>query len=308
MHRPRPRTTVAVAGAAFFALVALAAAAAPSPSTLALVGRYDGGGSEIAAYDRQSERVFVTDAAGRRVDILSIADPSQPTLVGSIDVSPGSPNSVAVDRGVVAVAVEAPEKTDAGSIRFYDADGRSLHPGVRAGALPDMLVFTHDHQFLLVANEGEPSGYGAGVLGSGRLGQRDRHEGRRPEPVAGGRAHRGVRRTGDPGGRPHLRPGRNPGTGSRAGVRHRRPQLEDRVGDAAGEQRHRPARRGGGDGSPRSGRSASRTTARRRTRSTRATATAPATTGASRSSTGPSSGCTSRTGSARTPSRETRTS
>ena len=33
---------------------------------------------------------------------------------------------------------------------------------MQVGALPDMLTFTPDGDYLLVANEGEPSGYGAG--------------------------------------------------------------------------------------------------------------------------------------------------
>lgn len=145
------------------ALVTLAAAAPKaSPVSLALQGRYAGDGAEIAAYDSTAQRLFVTDAGNARVDIVSIADPSSPTRVGSISVAPGTPTSVAVDKGVVAVAVAAPLKTDPGSVRFYDADGNALHPGVAVGALPDMLSFTPNHQALLVANEGEPSGYGAG--------------------------------------------------------------------------------------------------------------------------------------------------
>jgi hypothetical protein len=146
--------------------VSLAASAAggdgPSQISLSLQGRYAGEGAEIAAYDRKSERLFITDAARNRVDIVSIADPAHPALVRSISVEPGSPNSVAVSKGVVAVAVEAPTKTDPGVVRFYDADGDTLHPGVTVGALPDMLLFTENHRYLLVANEGEPSGYGPG--------------------------------------------------------------------------------------------------------------------------------------------------
>ena len=158
------RALAGLAGCAVAASLAASAAGGDRPSTvsLSLQGRYAGSGAEIAAYDRKSERLFVTDAARGSVDIVSIADPAHPSLVRSISVAPGSPNSVAVDKGVVAVAVEAPVKTDPGSVRFYDADGDALHPGVTVGALPDMLVFTENHRYLLVANEGEPSGYGAG--------------------------------------------------------------------------------------------------------------------------------------------------
>jgi hypothetical protein len=163
------KKTLAVAcavGAAVLAGVTAMAPAAPPDAapSISLLGRYTGGGSEISAYDPATQRLFVTDAAGRRVDIVSIESPSAPALVGSISVAPGSPNSVAVDKGVVAVAVEAAVKTDPGTVRFYDADGTSLGDGVTVGALPDMLTFTPNHQDLLVANEGEPSGYRPGDI------------------------------------------------------------------------------------------------------------------------------------------------
>ena len=70
-----------------------------------------------------------------------------------------------MDKGVVAVAVEAPIKTDPGAVRFFDTNGSATHPGVTVGALPDMLTFTPNHDYLLVANEGEPSGYGTPPAG-----------------------------------------------------------------------------------------------------------------------------------------------
>jgi hypothetical protein len=162
----RKRATVAatvLAGATLAGLAAIAAAGSSAKSVaLSFEGRYVGGGAEIAAYDKKSQRLFITDADNDRVDIVSIADPSSPALVGSISLAPGSPNSVAVDKDVVAIAVEAPDKTDPGSVQFFDADGNAVHPGVTVGALPDMLTFTPNHQYLLVANEGEPSGYGVG--------------------------------------------------------------------------------------------------------------------------------------------------
>jgi DNA-binding beta-propeller fold protein YncE len=140
--------------------VVLATAGDEKSVELSFLGRYKGGGAEIVAYDPASKRLFVTDAdPGRRVDILSVADPSNPTKVGDIPVAPGSPTSVAVSNGVVAVAVAAPTKTDPGSVRFFDSGGTPLNAGVTVGALPDMLTFTPNGDYLLVANEGEPSGY-----------------------------------------------------------------------------------------------------------------------------------------------------
>jgi len=83
----------------------------------------------------------------------------QLTDVGIIDLSHygDAPNSVAVSEGVVAVAVEAEEKTQSGQIIFFDSQSLQLLAQVPTGALPDMVTFTPDGAFVLVANEGEPS-------------------------------------------------------------------------------------------------------------------------------------------------------
>ena len=94
--------------------------------------------------------------------ILDARNPANLSLIDTISTLPfGSPNSVAVRDGVVAIAIEAPVKTDPGRVGFYRTNGELLTT-VQVGALPDMLTFTPDGDYLLVANEGEPSGYGVG--------------------------------------------------------------------------------------------------------------------------------------------------
>lgn len=163
----------------FLVLVAAAGSVAPAsadnwhrkhrheraPLQLVVLGTYSTGlgeaSSEIAAYDAQSRRVFVTNAASRSIDILDVRRPAAPARIARIDVAAlGTPNSVAVKHGLVAVAIEAPVKTDAGLVAFYDIAG-TLRAQVPVGAQPDMLTFTPDGRAALVANEGEPSGYGA---------------------------------------------------------------------------------------------------------------------------------------------------
>jgi hypothetical protein len=120
------------------------------------------GGAEIAAYDPKTQRLFVTNAAASTVTIVSARDPAHLMNVGTIDVAAfGAPNSVAVSDGIVAVAIESAVKTDPGRVGFYRTSGELIST-VRVGALPDMLTFTPDGKYLLIANEGEPSGYGAG--------------------------------------------------------------------------------------------------------------------------------------------------
>lgn len=122
------------------------------------------GGAEIAAHDPQTQRLFVTNAAAATVTILNARNPSRLATVGTIDVSSlGSPNSVAVRDGIVAIAIEGHAKTDMGHVALYKAATGEFLNAVQVGALPDMLTFTPDGKFLLVANEGEPDGYGEGL-------------------------------------------------------------------------------------------------------------------------------------------------
>ena len=148
--------------------VALSAEAAKQKDvTLALLGTeetgvFDDGAAEIVSYDPMTQRVFVINAAASTVDMLDISDPSNPTFVDSIDVSEdledtGGVNSVAVNKnGIVGVAVENDNKQAEGWAAFYDVNGTFLG-SVEAGALPDMITFTPNGQYALVANEGEPS-------------------------------------------------------------------------------------------------------------------------------------------------------
>lgn len=113
-------------------------------------------GAEIAGYDRASGYLFSVSAGTSEVHVLDIHDPATPTRISTI-VTAGQPNSVAVHDGVVAVAVQAAVKTDPGVVQFFRAATFELLNQVTVGSLPDMLTFTPDGRYLLVANEGEPS-------------------------------------------------------------------------------------------------------------------------------------------------------
>ena len=119
--------------------------------------------SEIAAFDETSSHIFVTNAAENELRILSVDANAvlQEMQVLDLSIYGGGPNSVDVKNGVVAVAVEANVKTDNGTVVLftYDANLNTYveFDVITAGALPDMLTFTKDGQFLLVANEGEPN-------------------------------------------------------------------------------------------------------------------------------------------------------
>lgn len=122
----------------------------------AATGVFDEAAAEIAAYDPASRRVFVTNADADRIDVIDITDPADPVFLTPIDFGGLSPNSVAVYKGSVAVALEANPKQDPGTVVLLDADGVEK-ARYTVGALPDMLTFTPDGKYILVANEGEPN-------------------------------------------------------------------------------------------------------------------------------------------------------
>lgn len=154
------KSLLAVAG---LAVATVAAPCVAQTVELEFLGRYetgifDGSAAEIVAFDARSGLAFVTNASANTVDALNIDDPSNPTLAFTIDLSPygAGVNSVAVSNGLVAIAVENNPTQEPGQAVFFDTAG-NFKAAVQVGALPDMLTFTPDGRYLLVANEGEPN-------------------------------------------------------------------------------------------------------------------------------------------------------
>nr|WP_232735148.1 hypothetical protein [Olleya sp. Bg11-27] len=114
--------------------------------------------AEISAYDKITKKLFVTNAESNEISIYNLLDLESPIQEPAISLSAfGSPNSVAVFDGKLAVAVEAPIKQNAGQIRVYNTSDSSLYNQYTVGALPDMVTFSKDGNFILSANEGEPN-------------------------------------------------------------------------------------------------------------------------------------------------------
>lgn len=125
-------------------------------------GAFNEGASEIVSYDRRTERAFVVNAQAGSVDVLDISNPGEPAAIAKLE-TPGA-NSVDVHEGLVAVAVaeQAADPQQPGRVSFFRADSLRPVKTITVGALPDMVTFTPDGQYALVAGEGEPSGYEAG--------------------------------------------------------------------------------------------------------------------------------------------------
>ena len=137
------------------------------------IGRYATGealgGAEIVAFDAADDRLFVVNSGAGQVEVLDLADPTAPTqdavleaseIVASEGVaisSVGGTNSVDVNDGLVAAAIEADPATDDGAVAFYDASSLEFIDAVSVGPLPDKVTISDDGSYVVVANEGEPS-------------------------------------------------------------------------------------------------------------------------------------------------------
>ncbi len=121
-------------------------------------GKFDQGAAEVHAYEPLSKRIFSTNAAEGKIDIIRLGDFSKPSRIGQIDLSPygGQVNSIAVQGNNVAVALQAGFPQSDGKVVFFDTNGTYVNQLI-VGPMPDMLTFSPSLQHLLVANEGEPS-------------------------------------------------------------------------------------------------------------------------------------------------------
>ncbi len=120
-------------------------------------GIFDEGAAEISTYDAATYRLYVTNADEKTIDVLDLSVPTHPQLLFSIDIEAygGSVNSIDIYDGRLAAAIEADNAQEPGSVVFFDGDGNYLSQ-VTVGALPDMLTYTPNGRYVLVANEGEP--------------------------------------------------------------------------------------------------------------------------------------------------------
>lgn len=149
-----------------------------------VTGTYGASAAEITAFHAPSKRIFLVNGAANRIEVLdgatiksqALADPltansltSQPlslpataTVRNSADqdeiVTLGFANSISIHGQLLAVAVENKTRSEAGVALIYDLSQGAplLKQAIRVGAQPDMLQFSSDGKWLLVANEGEP--------------------------------------------------------------------------------------------------------------------------------------------------------
>jgi hypothetical protein len=113
--------------------------------------------AEIVAHDPASQRLFIANSIGAKIDIVNFSNPSAATLIGSIPVTPyGNINSIAVKNGIVAAAVENTVPELPGTVVFFDINGVFISQ-VQVGAMPDMILYNDAGTKVFTANEGQPN-------------------------------------------------------------------------------------------------------------------------------------------------------
>ena len=133
------------------------------PSTFKEIGSIGIGGvgaAEISAYDPLTQRLFVVNnSTTNKIDVVDIKNPAVPVLIHSISLTSyaGAVNSLDVSNGRMAAAIEGINKQDNGKVVVFKTDDYSQVKVITVGALPDMITFSDDGNYILTANEGEPS-------------------------------------------------------------------------------------------------------------------------------------------------------
>ena len=118
------------------------------------------GAAEIATFDPTTNKLFsVNNGALNKIDVIDLSNPAAPKVTTSISMQPygGFVNSLDVNGGKLAAAIEATNKQAPGKVVIFDT--KTLRPlkTIVVGALPDHIIYSKNGKFIITANEGEPN-------------------------------------------------------------------------------------------------------------------------------------------------------
>lgn len=127
---------------------------------------FGNGGTEIVKYNPKNGYAYSVNGDKEALDIIDVKHPGKDGAINLVKriylqdngIEAGDLTSVTVHPSGDYVAVSAPavDKTKPGHVVFYGSNGDYIN-NVTVGSLPDMVTFSKDSKYLLVANEGEPS-------------------------------------------------------------------------------------------------------------------------------------------------------
>jgi DNA-binding beta-propeller fold protein YncE len=124
-------------------------------------GQFDGGAEDVSYYP-DGQRLFVADVATGKIRVVDISDPAAPKQERVLDASDAfgaaaTTTSLDISDGLVAVVATNTDQQSSGRVIFYDAASLEPMAVVEVGVLPDMVTYTPDGNFVLVANVGAAS-------------------------------------------------------------------------------------------------------------------------------------------------------
>ena len=127
---------------------------------IASIGLGGLGAAEIATFCPTTNKLFsVNNGALNKIDVIDLSNPAAPKVIASISMQPygGFVNSLDVNGGKLAAAIEATNKQAPGKVVIFDT--KTLRPlkTIVVGALPDHIIYSKNGKFIITANEGEPN-------------------------------------------------------------------------------------------------------------------------------------------------------
>lgn len=114
--------------------------------------------AEISAFDPATNKLFTVNVETVEISVFDLTNLDNIQKLTSIPMAGiGVPNSVSVSNGLLAVALENDNKQLDGSILLYNTATQQLEDSFTVGALPDMVTFSPNGEYIVCANEGEPN-------------------------------------------------------------------------------------------------------------------------------------------------------
>jgi DNA-binding beta-propeller fold protein YncE len=115
--------------------------------------------SEISAYDPLTKQLFVvSNDGGTKVDVVDMSKyPTVTKLKPLLFPNNAGINSVAVNNGLLAIALNGADPQGNGDVVVLKTSTLDEVKKITIGAMPDMVTFSPDGNYILSANEGEPN-------------------------------------------------------------------------------------------------------------------------------------------------------
>lgn len=119
-------------------------------------GIFNKSAAEIVVYNKNSRLFYVVNGATPSIDIFRLKGDKTESLPPLPLAKKEAPTSVATRDRLIAAAVHDPAQDHRpGKIILFSTDHKRIAE-FPAGSLPDMVTFSPDGKYIIVANEGEP--------------------------------------------------------------------------------------------------------------------------------------------------------